>query len=551
MSSNPDHQQQNRGFCRDRALDQLPPHARALLLLILFWWVVGLAQAVATTPVASKSGATGDQAINDAEQILVVLAPVRPLVLRLQLWHRGAGFRAAWRQYGEEFFEQLDQNRSNALEAAEAAELPWSARAIPMSRPAFWQEAERFAAPFQTRPDTRRQLAASNLFSLIDTHRDHRLTPAEIEQIPLLLARRDFDGDGGLTEAELGSVPHDSSSDKSTMDNQVLVVSGTRLTLEQAQALARHYDRDDNGQLSYIQGTRIEILLDGQRAQSLDEDHNGALSAGELATIPERLVDCHLTLTFGQGSLEPKVESKINTRPPDSARVRRRIDGGYTLDRGDVKMEVRRNNRDPSHIEKQALRFGDFDKDKNGYLDRAEVRDNPMVADVFARLDSNNDRKVFAKEFESYFYRASRLAAVQFVVAIADRGQEIFELLDENFDGQLTLRELRAARELLNTHDLDSDGALSALEIPQQFVWEISRGGIDPSATARATMTRGARRRQRLGATGPVWFQKMDANGDGDVSPQEFLGPRPAFDRLDTNRDGLLDATEAAKKHAK
>ena len=44
---------------------------------------------------------------------------------------------------------------------------------------------------------------------------------------------------------------------------------------------------------------------------------------------------------------------------------------------------------------------------------------------------------------------------------------------------------------------------------------------------------------------GPVWFQKMDRNHDGEVSLREFLGPLSVFRRLDTNGDGRLDAREA------
>src|SRR5262249_31954097 len=44
---------------------------------------------------------------------------------------------------------------------------------------------------------------------------------------------------------------------------------------------------------------------------------------------------------------------------------------------------------------------------------------------------------------------------------------------------------------------------------------------------------------------GPPWFQAMDRNGDGFVSPQEFLGPPELFRRLDLDGDGLLSAEEA------
>ena len=45
----------------------------------------------------------------------------------------------------------------------------------------------------------------------------------------------------------------------------------------------------------------------------------------------------------------------------------------------------------------------------------------------------------------------------------------------------------------------------------------------------------------------PAWFQKMDHNKDGDLSPREFLGSRADFERIDSDHDGLIDPKEAEK----
>jgi hypothetical protein len=39
----------------------------------------------------------------------------------------------------------------------------------------------------------------------------------------------------------------------------------------------------------------------------------------------------------------------------------------------------------------------------------------------------------------------------------------------------------------------------------------------------------------------------MDRNNDGDLTWNEFLGPREVFHKLDADGDGLLDPVEAAK----
>jgi hypothetical protein len=45
----------------------------------------------------------------------------------------------------------------------------------------------------------------------------------------------------------------------------------------------------------------------------------------------------------------------------------------------------------------------------------------------------------------------------------------------------------------------------------------------------------------------PLWFRKMDRNGDGDLSPSEFLGTTEQFRRMDTDGDGLIDVEEAQR----
>jgi hypothetical protein len=45
----------------------------------------------------------------------------------------------------------------------------------------------------------------------------------------------------------------------------------------------------------------------------------------------------------------------------------------------------------------------------------------------------------------------------------------------------------------------------------------------------------------------PLWFQRMDSNGDGDVTLTEFLGPRQVFDRIDADGDEMISPEEARR----
>ena len=49
----------------------------------------------------------------------------------------------------------------------------------------------------------------------------------------------------------------------------------------------------------------------------------------------------------------------------------------------------------------------------------------------------------------------------------------------------------------------------------------------------------------------PAWFRRMDRNGDGDVSPREWLGTEEDFKRLDADGDVLISPEEARKAEVK
>jgi uncharacterized low-complexity protein len=51
---------------------------------------------------------------------------------------------------------------------------------------------------------------------------------------------------------------------------------------------------------------------------------------------------------------------------------------------------------------------------------------------------------------------------------------------------------------------------------------------------------------------GMCGMQRMDANGDGKVTREEFMqGHEAMFDRIDSNGDGVIDADEKAAHHRK
>ena len=125
----------------------------------------------------------------------------------------------------------------------------------------------------------------------------------------------------------------------------------------------------------------------------------------------------------------------------------------------------------------------------------------------------------------------------------------LFQLLDENNDGRLGVRELRTAWSRL----------LPLEPVPPGETAEVvTRAAIQPSVSIRvsrfldrATAQRpvnfvaGNPNQVRIPQKGPLWFRKMDRNGDGDVSPREWLGRTEDYGRIDADGDGLLSPEEA------
>src|SRR5207253_4986211 len=77
---------------------------------------------------------------------------------------------------------------------------------------------------------------------------------------------------------------------------------------------------------------------------------------------------------------------------------------------------------------------------------------------------------------------------------------------------------------------------------PKGDFLQLAEGVMIPIASAESRPAQAAR--------GPVWFQRMDRNGDGELSLREWLGSKEDFRRIDTNGDGIISLEEAERADA-
>jgi Ca2+-binding EF-hand superfamily protein len=157
--------------------------------------------------------------------------------------------------------------------------------------------------------------------------------------------------------------------------------------------------------------------------------------------------------------------------------------------------------------------------------------------------DRNGDGRMTREELVEYLDLVASAALAQVSISLTSSGQGLFEALDTNGDGYLGVREMRNAWQRLSMFDADGDMAVSKAELPTQVRLTVGRGGSNARGmTPEGEVVEAGR---AVPTRGPLWFRKMDRNGDGDVSRAEWLGNPEDFDRADTNKDGLLSLEEA------
>jgi Ca2+-binding EF-hand superfamily protein len=412
------------------------------------------------------------------------------------------------------------------------------------------------------------------IFALLDTNKDGKLSKEELAAAPTRFATRDVNDDEMITPQEL--LPRGASGDTVVKQNAAAVVvtrtgqptaspadapvmlivpgeSGTPL----ARRLIARYAPKGKTKL-----TAADLGMDKPTFDRLDADKDGQLDAEELAQFARRSPDVELTVHAGKApDGEAAVQGTARAGSPVEAKLTKGERGVVQLELGTTRIDLRAG-AEPSNTKfnlKFRLRdryidlFKMADTDNNGYLDEKEAMASPAFRNIFKVLDADGDGMLYEKEMTAYLDKVEELQkAVQtgcVTLSLAGQGNGLFDLIDRDHDGRLSVRELRGAAAVLLALDKDGDGQVSRAEIPRRFEMRVRQGPAnsgDDFAFVVAVAKGGVYSNPAVdNRRGPLWFRKMDTNRDGDLSRREFLGSDEDFKRIDTDGDGLISVEEA------
>ncbi|MFN7805180.1 MAG: hypothetical protein ACK5TO_14260 [Planctomycetaceae bacterium] len=201
-------------------------------------------------------------------------------------------------------------------------------------------------------------------------------------------------------------------------------------------------------------------------------------------------------------------------------------------------------------------RLRQLDANKDRALDEQEfaglggdLQSNGLGTVPFKLVDTDRDGKVSDAELQALIDQDSAAQQTRIELVISHDSESLFEILAGRGDRRLTLRKLIEGHSRLEARDEDQDGVVRMSEITGKYRLSAEPGKPTMFRSSNRMMMRGVLPQAMSApppASGPLWFQKMDRNRDGDVSAREFLGSADLFLRLDRDGDGLLSAEEAA-----
>ncbi len=322
----------------------------------------------------------------------------------------------------------------------------------------------------------------------------------------------------------------------------------TRLRI--AKGVIARCDKNKNGTLS-----REEVGMSKELFDHLDANKDGELDSIELLRWVIVTPDAEAVLRLGRIDGESDPVEAIGKANLELCRT---ASAGLAFSTGESRINLIAASTTlapqvQSIRQNLVQQFKTIDQKNKGYLTQKQLREPQftVLRSILAVADRDEDDCLSLEELTAWVDLTASGMYCQTTVALAANGRGLFQVLDADQDGRLSIRELRNAWTRLAPYNRDKGRSVSRNEIPLQFQIVVTAGAPNNFAGQLAgTRQPGMSPAASGPGRGPVWFRKMDRNGDGDISPSKFLGTREDFRRLDTDGDGLISLEEAMRAEA-
>jgi Ca2+-binding EF-hand superfamily protein len=515
------------------------------------------------------------------QQDVVFFSEKRIIRVRLHLKLIGKSLRDQWKERLKNFFDFLDRDSDGRLNAFEA-EYVFSNRsmnqmigngfAYPSAADqdrslknfdkdgdgeiSFDEFAAYYAPSASTlissrlavNQDTLAPILTNELFTLIDQDKDGQLSKDEISRLPEWVKRFDIDEDECLSTTEivprLFNMPRTNPKTQNLSETiQVYRIGAIPDTI--LEQILNRYDKNKNLRLS-----KAESGFDDITFNRLDRNQNEELTVTELIHWKEIPPDIELELTLGKNAKETKVKllNGPDGKPsPIADWMEFTENGGARLVAGNQQVQfsifAAANPRAPQYrVDFQNL-FREADPENKGYiLDVNLVGPQfQLLRVLFDTVDRNSDGKMTRKEFNRYFEMQNNFVGMPLTVSFGAQTPSLFSLLDENRDGRLSYRELKQAWTVLSKAEVSNKEFITRSAIQPQGTVQYGRTTQVLNAPIQTVYNPSIQASNK----GPIWFYKMDRNGDEEISRIEFLGTKEDFDRIDSDHDNRISFNEA------
>jgi Ca2+-binding EF-hand superfamily protein len=401
------------------------------------------------------------------------------------------------------------------------------------------------------------------LFARLDQDKDGKLSEAELRAAEKILLALDADEDECVSVQELLANPIATPSARDAVVTAVakssrptpapappappeVVVYQTGIPGAVVQQIIKKYDKDGDYEL-----TREEVGFPKELFDKLDTNGDGKLSATELDAWRTCPPDAVVVLELG----DTPQACKASATPPDGGdwpegvTLRQTVSSRLVLRVGAQSMEFA-VSAPPPGARRQMMQQGpaaSFPQGAKSVTEKDLVGpQNQFLRVVFDDADFDGDGVLTRQEFEKYFELQRSTTEVALSLTYAVRTPNLFQMLDDNMDGKLGVRELRTAWDRMIVLEPPGATAVTKAILQPNVSLRLSNAAY---ANYDASMSFGPQvatgRTDQVPRRGPLWFQKMDRNGDGDVSRSEFLGSEADFRMLDADGDGLISVEEA------